>query len=1374
MPTLPLTEHDRLKKDLLALDYDVFVHVVGMVLMGYEASIYDLYHVTKAITGYRLPDRTETTIAVLTKRAFVHLSWRSARLDVKYREAAFFAAAELKPGHIQQLVDAVNQVRNYTPGDETITRHGLRLGQIWMRALHKILLNRPAEFRTLYGVLQDEGRPGAMRLHGLQQIEQLFGRLDWNFWQRYDRYFQELCWLTVQRRPEQWTADTPERLEQPFLQLFSPESRLSELARVSILLGWHYFRMRPEWYPQDAGLQLLAALTTDTAPPPELLAPAFSQKKILPAEQDAPVGFVEVVQIAHHYGRGDFGVEELRDICGRLTMSNYPQVVNCLIAFSLVEAGEAERGEALYEAQLPQLNYPLDWLTALWCAAWMGYRLQAAQVAPLLEAVKETHFGSTPWVLGELLHALEQTHPASSEEVKRARETTGIAYAPSPLYQLLPAKPTWAHALRRLKLATATTNEPKGERQLRVIWIVDFELEEVYAKEQKLGKTGWSKGRRIKWSELISPRSVTSLQEIDHRAVAGLTTFDGKAIRTTAYYSEDMLYASFSRVLYEIADHPRLFLGEKRRIPIEVSRRDPQLMVTENDDGLLLRFDPPVEREGYFWQKETPTRYRVYQVTEEQANIAHAIGDKLQVPDSERATVEAIVEEVRPRVNVQSTLDLIDENLPTVAGSDLPCFHLLPFGTGYKIELYAKPLTGQAYYFKPGDGLPRAIVVLEQGRHILERQLSEEREAAAAAILSCPHLARSPQENYEWHIEETQLALRILLEMRRLSQSGQASIEHPKGEKLRIVAEAGQNSLALRLSKGRDWFEVEGSLSVDEERVTDLQLLFDHLREQRDNPFIELADGEFLAITDQLRDKVLEMEGLLHQRGKKLSLPTLAVNAFGDLTEDLEEVVHDGAWQEARERMRRAAELTPSLPDNFRAELRDYQQEGYRWMMRLAEWGVGGVLADDMGLGKTVQALAMLTSRADRGPALVIAPASVTRNWRRETERFAPALLPVLIASSTEAVHLHELGAGDFALVSYGLLPFIGDTLEEIEWATIVIDEAQAIKNAATKRAKIVQRLKADFKLATTGTPIENHLGELWSLFRFLNPGLLGSKQAFNEKYNRPISIYNDAARRTALKNLVRPFILRRRKDEVLKELPPKTEVLLNVSLSEEENNLYEAMRRQALKEIAEANERERRFTVLAQLTKLRQAACHPRLVRPDSRVRSSKLELIGETILEILDNGHKALIFSQFVKHLKLVENWVRHQGITYQYLDGSTPGKARETAVNAFQDGQGDLFLISLKAGGTGLNLTAADYVLHLDPWWNPAAEDQASDRAHRIGQQRPVTVYRFVSEGTIEEQIIALHGEKRDLADQILAGTGSAATLGVDEILTLITDQ
>jgi len=578
------------------------------------------------------------------------------------------------------------------------------------------------------------------------------------------------------------------------------------------------------------------------------------------------------------------------------------------------------------------------------------------------------------------------------------------------------------------------------------------------------------------------------------------------------------------------------------------------------------------------------------------------------------------------------------------------------------------------------------------------------------------------------------------------------------------------SQLSMQIQQKNDWFALDGELALNESEVLEFQRLLRHVQES-DSPFVELREGEFVALTDRFREQLRELDGLLHQRGQKTELPALAGQRLDQLSEEMGELEVDLAWAERMQRLQKAQRIRPRLPKDFGAELRSYQREGFRWMMRLAAWGVGGCLADDMGLGKTVQALAVLAARRAKGPSLVIAPASVTRNWMREAKRFAPSLNAQLLDSSKDSRKISQLGKGDLLLVSYGLLPFVGEALAERTFANIVLDEAQAIKNAATKRSKIAMSLQGDFKLATTGTPIENHLGELWNLFRFLNPGLLGTWKRFNEKFAKPIARDGDEQRREQLRRLIQPFILRRRKDEVLTELPAKTEITLTVELSEQETAFYEALRRRALDEIQAADDTSKRFTLLAQLTRLRQAACHPLLVEPRSHLPSSKLALISETLLELLDNGHKALVFSQFVQHLRLVEQWVKQQGIPYQYLDGQTPGKQREAAVNAFQRGEGELFLISLKAGGTGLNLTAADYVLHLDPWWNPAVEDQASDRAHRIGQQRPVTVYRLVSENTIEEKIVALHHQKRELADQLLAGTNLSAKLSVEEMVDLI---
>ena len=340
----------------------------------------------------------------------------------------------------------------------------------------------------------------------------------------------------------------------------------------------------------------------------------------------------------------------------------------------------------------------------------------------------------------------------------------------------------------------------------------------------------------------------------------------------------------------------------------------------------------------------------------------------------------------------------------------------------------------------------------------------------------------------------------------------------------------------------------------------------------------------------------------------------------------------------------------------------------------------------------------------------------------------------------------------------------------------LVLDEAQAIKNIATKRSQAAMNLQSEFKLITTGTPVENHLGELWNLFRFINPGLLGSRESFNQRFAVPIEKFQDKQARQRLKKLIQPFLLRRTKTQVLSELPSRTEITLHVELSQEEMAMYEALRQQAMTKLADsdATAGHKHLQVLAEIMKLRRACCHSKLVMPDAPLPSAKLQLFGEVLTELLENRHKALVFSQFVDHLHIIRNYLDEQSIKYQYLDGSTSTKERKKRVDAFQGGEGDVFLISLKAGGTGLNLTAADYVIHMDPWWNPAVEDQASDRAHRIGQQRPVTIYRLVTKDTIEEKIVDLHGHKRDLADSLLEGADVSGKISTNELLKLIQED
>jgi SNF2 family DNA or RNA helicase len=558
--------------------------------------------------------------------------------------------------------------------------------------------------------------------------------------------------------------------------------------------------------------------------------------------------------------------------------------------------------------------------------------------------------------------------------------------------------------------------------------------------------------------------------------------------------------------------------------------------------------------------------------------------------------------------------------------------------------------------------------------------------------------------------------------------------------------------------------------------VLDMKQLMD-LLSTTSGRFIPLGDGEFLALTASFRKQLDELRTFSQKQGDNLRFHPLAGLAMQDLFEDMEDLVADQKWQDQVRRLKELPTLKPTLPSTLQAELRDYQLDGFRWLSQLAHWGVGACLADDMGLGKTLQSLALILNRAAAGPTLILAPTSVCTNWIGEVEKFAPTLRIVQLSALDRQETLDGLQPRDLLVCSYGLLQQeeVGEMLANVMWETIVLDEAQAIKNSATKRSQAAMRLQGNFKLLTTGTPIENHLGELWNLFQFINPGLLGSLDNFNQKFANPIERLQEHDARLRLKKLIQPFILRRTKAQVLAELPARTEIVLHVQLSKEEKLFYEALRREALEKLtnSEANAGQKHLQVLAEIMRLRRACCHTKLVKPEINLASSKLELFGETVTELLDNGHKALVFSQFVDHLSIVRAYLDEQKITYQYLDGSTPAKERKKRVDAFQAGEGDVFLISLKAGGTGLNLTAADYVIHLDPWWNPAVEDQASDRAHRIGQLRPVTIYRLVAKDTIEDKIVALHQHKRDLANSLLEGTEMSGRISTDDLLKLIRD-
>ena len=543
------------------------------------------------------------------------------------------------------------------------------------------------------------------------------------------------------------------------------------------------------------------------------------------------------------------------------------------------------------------------------------------------------------------------------------------------------------------------------------------------------------------------------------------------------------------------------------------------------------------------------------------------------------------------------------------------------------------------------------------------------------------------------------------------------------------------------------------------------------LRESNGN-YIRLSPTDYITISDALRRQLERIDAVAQTRSGKVQIPELAMTVLGSSLQGEMDIQEPDTLLQMRSRIRESEQMSFAVPDTLNATLRDYQVDGFCWMMRLHHWGAGACLADDMGLGKTVQTIAVMLAHVHAGAQMVVAPASVIGNWQREIARFAPTLNVVVLndlSTDDRIACITQLHAGDVLILTYGLLVPESHTLAAREWTTVCLDEAHTIKNRDTKSSAAAMQLRAANRIILTGTPIQNHLGELWNLMQFINPGLLGSYDHFNERFVNPIAAGIEEPK-LQLKRLIASFTLRRTKQEVARELPDKTEIQVPITLSKEEMAIYEVLRREAKAQLE--TDKSVSVNALSMITRLREAACSAALVEKQWHSNSSKLEAMTDKLMPLLEQGNRVLIFSQFTSFLQMAKETILQQGITdILYLDGSTPLKQRQRMVDDFQAGKARVFLISLKAGGLGLNLTGANYVIHLDPWWNPAIEQQATDRAYRIGQKQKVTVYHIIAEHTIEEKILRLHQTKQSLADSLLDGTNMSHKLTTKDLLELL---
>jgi superfamily II DNA or RNA helicase len=710
---------------------------------------------------------------------------------------------------------------------------------------------------------------------------------------------------------------------------------------------------------------------------------------------------------------------------------------------------------------------------------------------------------------------------------------------------------------------------------------------------------------------------------------------------------------------------------------------------------------------------------------------------QILVPDHDReqAISKLLESKILPPLDLDETLRF-EERRPTPkpglrvkqAGPDLQAEFLLDYGRGWE-----SPPPGQRGFYFPEEKLyiVRDLAFEQSAREKLrELGLKPSPDPRGPSRLASKLMPRLVRELLAagWHVEA-------------------------EGKLFRVAG-----SRRIEVKSGIDWFELHAEVDYDGQSAS-LPDLIAALR--RGDGMVRLGDGTMGMLPEEWLQKFAPLAGLGEMEDGHVRFRQNQAGLLDAMLAAQPEVQVDELFSRVRERVRTFGGVKlADQPPGFSGKLRGYQREGLGWMAFLREFGFGGCLADDMGVGKTAQVLAALESRRAEGcrPSLVVAPRSLIYNWREEAARFTPQLRVLEHAGAGRTTE--QFPQFHLILTTYGTLVRDAVPLSQFEFDYVVLDEAQAVKNASTASAKAVRLLRGAHRLALSGTPVENHLGELWSLFDFLNPGMLGGAKTLRLAGGLAQNPGEDS--RQLLAQALRPFILRRTKKQVAKELPEKTEQTILCEFDPEQKKQYEDLRQfyreKLLNRVAKQGLNKSKIHVLEALLRLRQAACHPGLLNAKRIAESSpKLDTLMAQLGELREEGHKALVFSQFTSLLAIVRSRLDAAGTRYEYLDGSTTDRGAH--VDKFQnDPDCTLFLISLKAGGLGLNLTAAEYVFLLDPWWNPAVEAQAIDRAHRIGQSKPVFAYRLITKGTVEERVLELQKTKRDLADAILGEDNS----------------
>ncbi len=874
----------------------------------------------------------------------------------------------------------------------------------------------------------------------------------------------------------------------------------------------------------------------------------------------------------------------------------------------------------------------------------------------------------------------------------------------------------------------------EGSREVkeRLVWIFNPDDETVFAKVQKKNRKGWSEGRRIELYQL------SSFEQYAHLLKEQDTTFHRLVSSQSRYEHEIPLNKALAESLSKCS-----VVLDTNGHPVTLVAETSMLVLDDNDGQLQLsRFPKTHYPANKLFVDRGAGMYSFMSVPDSVANFFELAEKAPSVPAIFHSKLtDTLGQQIH-------WFDSIAQKGSVFVGTWDPQVHLWLNLVDAKLEAVLMCQSLQGEIKMPCGGGDQWCH--GEGRTWYKRDLGQERQLAAGIANAL-----------DWQVDLSEpMNLRAgeipsFLDKLKKLESPPPIHWHASSKRVKSVR---ANDVKVSVNAREKWFSVAANVAIEGGTVLDLQRLL----AARRSGYVELEQENVVVMIDEaLRKQLSLLDSVLDD---ELSIEGNIAYPLHQLLNSMQ-VSSDDGWQA----LEKAWQQPITLDEVNLEPLRDYQRDGVKWAAHLLANGFGACLADDMGLGKTLQALKLVEYFAPNGPTLVVCPKSVLYSWQKESARFSPALTLIDVEQSDDRpAAIANAQAGELVLISYGLVTRLAEALEAKQWEMVVIDEAQQIKNPVAKRAKVISSLRAERRLTLSGTPVENHLVELWSQFAFLNPGLLGSLREFKYKYAYAADNNEDMLR---LKALVSPFILRRMKSEVLGELPEKTELVHQVELSSKERSAYEAVRRDSLEQVN--GEDGNQVKLLAALTRLRQVCCDPHLVFETFNETSSKLKAALELVQEALEGGHRILVFSQFVQLLKRFSALMEAHNIGFSYLDGQSSSNARKLALESFKSGDSDVFLISLKAGGTGLNLTEADTVVHLDPWWNPAAEDQASDRAHRMGQKNPVTVYRLVATNTIEEKIIELHHQKRDLADKVLSGQGESQQLNPALLLSLMSD-